>query len=130
MKKKITALSVLLLIDQLSKFIFYETSVLNYGGIFGVARGLWWEILLVPALIYLIYAWLRERSFQQSCALTLLVAGGMGNIIDRFTRGGVVDFIHYPFFNLSGNLADIYLAIAVISMLYVTLRPPYDKPKQ
>lgn len=130
MKKKITALSVLLLIDQLSKFIFYESAVLNYGGIFGVARGLWWELVLVPALVYLIYIWLRERSFLQSCALTLLVAGGMGNIIDRFARGGVVDFIHYPFIELSGNLADIYLAIAVMCMVFVTLRPAYDHSKQ
>ena len=54
-------------------------------------------------------------------AMTLLVAGGTGNVIDRFMRGFVVDFIEFDFMAFPiFNVADIYVSIgAVLFVIYI-----------
>lgn len=55
------------------------------------------------------------------CAMTLLIAGGTGNVIDRFMRGFVVDFIELPFITFPiFNVADIYVCTgAGLLILYI-----------
>jgi signal peptidase II len=55
----------------------------------------------------------------------LVVAGGMGNLIDRIQTGGVVDFLdlhwrslHWPAF----NLADIYVVSALLLWIALSLK--------
>ena len=49
---------------------------------------------------------------------TLLIAGTMGNLIDRILLGGVRDFINIGFFNFPiFNLADMMLSIGVVIRL-------------
>ena len=55
-----------------------------------------------------------------------IVAGGTGNLIDRVQTGAVVDFLdlhwqrlHWPAF----NLADIYIVLAAITWLVLSLKP-------
>ena len=47
----------------------------------------------------------------------MLIVGAFSNFIDRFYYQGVVDFINVPFFTVF-NLADIYISLAVIWILY------------
>ncbi len=67
-----------------------------------------------------------------------VVAGGTGNLIDRFQTGAVVDFLdlhwdglHWPAF----NLADIYIVLAAITWFLLSLTlatrrtAPADEPK-
>lgn len=122
MRSRFIAVSFLVGIDQISKWLFRDYSVLNRGGIFGFAEGAWWEALLIPALMYLLFVWIREKNNYQVIGLTLLVAGGVGNVVDRLMRGGVIDFIYYPFLGFRGNIADIYLALAVVVIFYATVR--------
>lgn len=57
-----------------------------------------------------------ELPIHMLIGLSLIVAGGVGNLIDRIIRGFVVDFIdfsqliRYPIF----NIADIYIVIGCI----------------
>ncbi len=53
-------------------------------------------------------------------ALVLVAAGAVGNYLDRFVRGYVVDFMHvqhWPVF----NVADIYVSLGV-GLLLVSMR--------
>lgn len=57
-------------------------------------------------------------------SMVLLLAGALGNAIDRVTLGYVIDFIHFPFLgyllkslNFTCNLADIYLTAGIIILL-------------
>ena len=64
----------------------------------------------------------QATSRVQTVAFALIVAGGIGNAIDRFLQGYVVDFIEFSFFDFPVfNVADIGVtcgfALLVISML-------------
>ncbi len=63
----------------------------------------------------------KPKSNLLLCAMTLLIAGGTGNVIDRFMRGFVVDFIEFKFMTFPiFNVADIYVTIgAGLLILYI-----------
>ena len=140
-------LSVLIVIlDQLSKFIVHSTMnlydsfqvipyLLNFTYIRneGIAFGIYFEgaetiFIVLPILItiYLFYL-LKSEEFQDNfsqIALFLIIAGAVGNIIDRIFRGYVVDFID---FHLNGmhwyvfNIADSSVTIGLIFLLYSSI---------
>lgn len=121
-KKKLVLAFFLLCGDQGAKFIFFDKAVVNTGGVFGLAQGFWWEVAIAPLLLYVVFIWMKEKKQLTASGLTLLAAGGVGNIIDRLKWGGVIDFIHYPVLGFTGNVADLYLAVAVILIFYDALR--------
>ncbi|WP_044416574.1 signal peptidase II [Halarcobacter anaerophilus] len=57
-------------------------------------------------------------------AIALLYAGGLSNILDRFTYGGVVDYFywHYLFEFAIFNLADVIIDLAVVIIIYKQFR--------
>jgi len=140
-------LSVLIVIlDQLSKFVVHTTMnlydsfqvipyLLNFTYIRneGIAFGIYFEgaktiFIILPILItvYLFYL-LKNDEFQDKfsqLALYLIIAGAIGNIIDRVFRGYVVDFID---FHLNGmhwyvfNIADSSVTIGLIFLLYSSI---------
>lgn len=140
-------LSVLIVIlDQLSKFVVHTTMnlydsfqvipyFLNFTYIRneGIAFGIYFEgaktiFIILPILItvYLFYL-LKNEEFQDKfsqLALYLIIAGAIGNIIDRVFRGYVVDFID---FHLNGmhwyvfNIADSSVTIGLIFLLYSSI---------
>ena len=90
------------------------TLVKNYGAAFGIASGankILAVISVVICLILIIYIFLsKKRENDVSIFLYLILAGGIGNLIDRLTRGFVVDFIDTPFiatFNIADSLVVI-----------------------
>ena len=67
-------------------------------------------VCIAGVLVFLFY----ERAFGhratalETCALSLIAAGGIGNAIDRFANGFVVDFIDLTFMDFPVfNIADI-----------------------
>jgi signal peptidase II len=61
----------------------------------------------------------------QIAALTLIVSGGTGNIIDRIFRGAVVDFLDFgvrsarwPAFNVADSAVCVGAAFLIISILF------------
>ena len=53
----------------------------------------------------------------------LLLGGAAGNLIDRLHQGYVTDFIDLPLWP-AFNLADSFIVIGVLSLLYVLEGPP------
>ena len=68
--------------------------------------------------------WLMRKHAHQtvfSLALSLLLAGAIGNVIDRMTYGAVIDFIdvhylgwHWPAF----NIADSAITLGVVLLIF------------
>jgi len=54
----------------------------------------------------------------------LLYAGGLSNILDRFTYGGVVDYFywHYGFEFAIFNLADVIIDLAIVIIIYKQIK--------
>ncbi len=129
-RQKLIGALGLVLLDQISKYLFGDPSILNTGGIFGLGAGMGWEVLIVPLLAWLAYIWMREVDMLNALGLTLLMAGGVANLVDRIVWGGVIDFIHYPIVELTGNIADIYLAFALLIMFYRLYRGNHYAPTQ
>ena len=103
----------------------------NTGGGFSILEGHTWLLTLVTALLMAgIALLLIRRTFRHPLAmwtLTLILGGGLGNLIDRVRLGYVVDmfsfqFISFPVF----NVADILVVCGTIcfAVYYLLL---YDK---
>ena len=106
---------------------FYFTLIHNSGAAFSILAdaGGWQNYMfLVIAFALVIYALIilsKGEVFAWSrFGLVLLVAGGLGNAIDRLLFGYVVDFIHlmwrgysFPAF----NIADSVITIAAVCLI-------------
>ncbi len=95
----------------------------NDGAAMGLFAGARWPITVLTAVLIaacLAYLFFGKRlSGVTSCALALIIGGGIGNLIDRIRLGYVVDFVRFPisWFSYSFNIADC--AICVGAALFV-----------
>ncbi len=65
-----------------------------------------------------LFATARRASLAQTIGIALVVAGGIGNAIDRFTQGYVVDFIDLVFMDFPVfNIADIGVTCGFVLFL-------------
>ena len=91
--------------------------------------GQWVLLLLTLIALLLLWLWLaRAASKLTAVALGLIIGGAIGNAIDRFAYGAVVDFVRFHIttqtfdFNWAVfNLADAAIVFGVIFLLYETL---------
>lgn len=114
---------------------FNLVMVWNHGVSFGMfqATNTYGPFLLAgfAAIVSVIFTiWMiRSTSKLQSLSLALVIAGALGNVIDRLRFGAVIDFLdfhaygwHYPAF----NIADSLIVIGVIMLLFHSIF--LDKP--
>jgi signal peptidase II len=110
--------------------IFSLTFVRNYGAAFGILQNQ--RILLIAVVtlvvlagVYLIISGrLSDKPVIRMAALIL--AGGVGNLIDRIRLGYVVDYIsvgRFPVF----NFADCCVVVGTFALLFYTLRQDLKK---
>ena len=90
-------------------------------------------ILLTSAITLWLINWLRtsSRVFER-WALALIIGGAVGNLIDRFIHGAVVDFIHfhaggYSFYVF--NVADAAITIGVALLLFDSIAGARESKK-
>jgi len=87
-------------------------------------------LLVVPLLITLAVLWAARRGWQHAPGLVraswvMILAGALGNVIDRVVSGPVTDFMR---FQLGGhtlfinNLADDYVCLGVVLLLFALPR--------
>ena len=148
----LTAL-VVVVSDQLSKFwalpvlsgrgvqplipgLLQQRLVFNTGAAFSMFEGNAFGLGLVSAVVALALVWWIQTSSSlsrwQSLGLGLLLGGAIGNGLDRWRLGSVVDFlefvpISFPVF----NLADTAINLAVVCLLIDLLRRQdgrHDRP--
>ena len=98
--------------------------VQNYGVSFGLfSREIpHWVLVLIALLvvILILYLMIISNKNLEKNAYFLIIAGAIGNIIDRILNSYVVDFIslHYEMFYWPAfNFADIYITIGIIMLL-------------
>jgi len=120
---------------------FSLTHIRNKGAIFGffshTGSQFVFSALIAASLVALalvVYYFLKTPAAERGMklALSLILAGALGNQIDRVGRGYVIDFIdlyirnrHWPFF----NIADSCITIGAVLLLFMFLvRKPACSP--
>jgi len=107
------------------KNVFHITYVTNTGAAFSMFSnyGKWLLLIVVTALI-LIYIFIaRQREsipVSSLAAFSLILGGGIGNLIDRMFRGAVVDFFDFriwPVFNVADSAITVGMLIIVLFSL-------------
>ena len=147
----------IIVLDQLTKIIvdrtmplhhsipivdgfFSLTYVRNTGAAFGIFAGSH-EVFRLPFLIgvsilaigfiLVMLKRLRDDATGLITALTFILAGAIGNLIDRLRHGEVIDFLdvyysnyHWPAF----NLADSFITVGVTITLFYLVGAKGDDP--
>jgi signal peptidase II len=107
------------------RFIFVQNPGIAFGLHFGSA---WFYAAFasVASLVLLIYLYrLRQARFALRLSLALILGGAVGNLIDRFVHGEVIDFIEIGLANWRWpfifNVADIGVTIGMSLLIFLTL---------
>ncbi|MBS5789157.1 signal peptidase II [Fusobacterium sp.] len=136
----IILVAILIALDQVSKYIidnnffegdtlgvitdfFHITYVKNRGIAFGMFQGKLdiISIATVIAIIAIIYYLYRDRNkmpILEKIGFNFILAGAIGNMIDRVARGFVIDMIDFRgIWAFVFNLADVWINIGVLLIL-------------
>lgn len=92
----------------------------------------WTFVILGVAVSVGILVWMRRHPRGETlmaCALSLIMGGALGNVIDRAVRGYVVDFIdfyvgswHFAAFNLADSAITLGAGLLLLDMLLESRR--------
>lgn len=132
-------------LDQLTKilvksnFVLYDsikilgdffrfTYIENPGMAFGIRfAGPWFFTLFssIASIAILVFLYrIRHERFLSRFSLALVLGGAVGNLIDRFLYGRVVDFLdfglgayRFPVF----NVADICVSVGMVILIFLVL---------
>lgn len=100
----------------------------NYGAAFGFLNnaGGWQTVfftslaIIVSLVLVIMIRQLQPHERQLRVAYTLIIAGALGNAVDRMVYGYVIDFIHwfyedwhYPHFNIADSVIFIGAALMI-----------------
>ena len=110
---------------QLIPGIIELTNLRNSGAAWSIFEGqqTFFTIITIVAIIVIGYCiWQYRKNIPMLIGVRLIIAGTIGNFIDRLRQGYVVDmfettFINFPIF----NIADMCLTIGVIWLIICIL---------
>ena len=147
MKRKVTVpivIVVLIALDQWVKFkivkniqlgevkpfipkIVSLTYLRNTGAAFSILENQQWLFAVITLVVIGAAIWYLSKHIKGSVwllsALCLIIAGGIGNFIDRMRQGFVVDMFQLDFINFAiFNVADSYLTIGVLVLIVMMLK--------
>lgn len=153
MKKNILLIIILVIIDQLIKVLAIKylsgtgsvilingflslTYLENTGAAFGLWDSRWFligvNIIIIIAIIKILLSKKYEVTKPMQIAYSLILAGGITNVIDRLFRGYVIDYIditeliYYPVF----NLADICIILGIVIIMITVITKTLKKQEQ
>lgn len=115
-------------IPHLLEFRYIE----NSGAALGIFQGnsVFFGIItiILSAVIIVMMIRYKKHNFLTYASGIMIIAGGIGNLIDRFVHGFVVDYIHVMFFDYIFNFADCLVVVGVILfMIHVFFFMDKDK---
>lgn len=137
------AIAVLVALDQVTKYlavvylapvgtlpflpgVMELRYVVNDGMAFSMLSGNRWFLLIATGLVMAVLLgyllWKKPESRLERTALVLVLAGGLGNFIDRLLHGYVVDFFATTFIDFAVfNVADCFVCVGVGLLLLALL---------
>ena len=107
------------------------TFVVNYGFAFGLLNNpslnqILVSLVILAIIIYFLYLLIKTQDKIFQLTLTLILAGALGNFIDRIFRGFVIDVIdiyigkyHWPAFNIADSCITVGFVVLMINILFL-----------
>jgi signal peptidase II len=154
MMKWLNLSALIIVLDQLSKWVmsswldlyqtvpvipfFNFTLAHNSGAAFSFLASAggwqrWFFVVLALVVSAVLIVWLKKlqpSAKLEAASLALIIGGAIGNVIDRFIHGYVIDFIdvyvssyHWPAF----NIADSAICVGAVLLIVDSFR---SKPEQ
>ncbi|HEB86669.1 MAG TPA: lipoprotein signal peptidase [Gammaproteobacteria bacterium] len=152
---------LVIVLDQISKYMagqmlkmfqplavmpmFNLTLMHNTGAAFSFLSGAggwqrWFFTLIAAVVSIIIFTWIRRLGsgqHLQAAALSLVLGGALGNVIDRLLLGHVVDFIqiyydrwYWPAFNLADSAITLGVGLLILdTLLHRAPSKTKDKPQ-
>lgn len=112
----------------LIKNVLEITYIENYGGALGMLNNQKFFFIFISALficliLFFLFVLPKQKAFLAlNIWLSFMVAGTVGNMIDRIVHGFVVDFIYVPIIKFPVfNLSDIWVTIGAIATLIILI---------
>ncbi|SDB09296.1 signal peptidase II [Eubacterium oxidoreducens] len=142
---------ILLVLDQVTKYaavthlknqdayviiknVFELNYLENHGAAFGILQEkqffFYLITIVIVAVVVMIYRKIpsNKRFFLLNSICVLIVAGALGNFIDRIRQQYVVDFFYFKVINFPVfNVADIYVTAGAIALIVSLLFIYKDK---
>lgn len=147
MKRKVTVPIVIVALIALDQWVKFEivkniqlggvkpfipkilslTYLRNTGAAFSILENQQWLFAVITLVVIGAAIWYLSKHIKGSVwllsALSLIIAGGIGNFIDRMRQGFVVDMFQLDFINFAiFNVADSYLTIGVLVLIVMMLK--------
>jgi len=152
--------ALVILVDQITKLLvrkymlhqsipvigdfFRLTHVENPGIAFGLGfesnafNRIFFSIITFFVIFVILILLKKSNSHIEKIAFSLILGGGLGNLIDRIAFGSITDFFDVYFFNIFGlerwpifNIADSASVVAIfILLIYVFFFEPRQSKKQ
>jgi signal peptidase II len=107
------------------------TFVVNYGFAFVLLNNpslnqILVSLVILAIIIYFLYLLIKTQDKIFQLTLTLILAGALGNFVDRIFRGFVIDFIdiyigkyHWPAFNIADSCITVGFVVLMINILFL-----------
>ncbi len=101
------------------------TYLQNNGAAWSSLSGQQWFFLILTPIVIVVAGWFLWKKMAQNWyffGLTLIIAGALGNFIDRVRQGFVVDmfqtdFMNFPIFNIADALLSVGFVLLFIAIL-------------
>lgn len=125
----------LTLIDGFIRLKYAENTGAAFGSFSGKTSflSIFTLVIIILALIYL-FVKKRKVDVEYVC-ISLIIAGGLGNLVDRVFRGFVVDyieplFIDFAIFNFADILVTCSCIVLVIWLIYEIYRESKNEKRK
>jgi signal peptidase II len=116
--------------------VFHLTYVENTGAAFGMMKDARWVFMItstaaiIGILGYMIHRYYVKKEklhWAEALSLSLILGGGIGNMIDRTMLGYVVDmidcrFINFAVFNVADSFVCIGAGLMILYLIILTVR--------
>ena len=150
-------IAVLTAVDQLIKYVvvknfsigeiknlisFGDTRVLelthirNTGAAWSIMQGKTWFLVVLPIIVLIAgvaYMTVKRKSLKkiEAISISMIIAGGIGNLIDRIRIKEVVDYISFKLIDFPVfNFADICVVVGEILLVAYIFFSESDKDKK
>ena len=106
---------------------FYITHINNEGAAFSILNGKTIFLIIISIIIIvMLINYVRKNSIKDKLSvvsISLVIGGSLGNLLDRITKGYVIDFLDFHIFGYDFpifNIADTFITVGIF-LLFISL---------